>query len=116
MASNDLQKVKVVVRVRPLSLKESAKKASNIIQQEGPGQIRVWDPASLQLNGTATNQSCWSRSFAFDRCLIVETQENFYDEVGKPILERILLGFNCCIFAFGHTGMVTTSSFIQFQI
>jgi len=35
---------------------------------------------------------------------IYATQEDVFNDVGKPIVESALQGFNCCVFAYGQTG------------
>ncbi|KAI8341360.1 kinesin motor domain-containing protein [Chlamydoabsidia padenii] len=43
--------------------------------------------------------------YSFDRVFGPEAkQEELYQEVAQPILEQVLLGYNCTIFAYGQTG------------
>ncbi|KAI7859458.1 P-loop containing nucleoside triphosphate hydrolase protein, partial [Circinella umbellata] len=43
--------------------------------------------------------------YSFDRVFGPEsTQEEIYREVAQPILDEVLLGYNCTIFAYGQTG------------
>ncbi|KAI9315467.1 kinesin motor domain-containing protein [Dichotomocladium elegans] len=44
-------------------------------------------------------------TYSFDRVFGPEaTQEQIYGEVAQPILEEVLMGYNCTIFAYGQTG------------
>jgi kinesin family protein 11 len=46
-----------------------------------------------------------AKSYNFDGAYDEETtQSDFFAEVGKPIVEEVLKGFNCTIFAYGQTG------------
>lgn len=40
------------------------------------------------------------------------TQQRVYNDVGKPIVDNALKGYNCCVFAYGQTGSGKTYSMI----
>lgn len=113
--NDDNSRVRVVVRIRPLSAKEEKSNHKNILEG-GERHIVAWDPTCLEQNAKADlailDASCWSREFAFDRCLwstdaksnSYASQSDVFDEVGQPVLDWILGGYNCCVFAFGQTG------------
>ncbi|KAI9272783.1 P-loop containing nucleoside triphosphate hydrolase protein [Phascolomyces articulosus] len=45
------------------------------------------------------------KEYSFDRVFGPEsTQEEVYKEVAQPILDEVLMGYNCTIFAYGQTG------------
>ncbi|OZJ05761.1 hypothetical protein BZG36_01320 [Bifiguratus adelaidae] len=45
------------------------------------------------------------KTYTFDRVFGPEAgQEHVFNDVVKPILEEVLLGYNCTIFAYGQTG------------
>lgn len=108
-------RVRVIIRIRPLTTKEESKGYKNIIEGQN-NQITVWDPTCFEVANKpeliALNPACWSRDFAFDKCLFSNksnrldnvNQDGVFEEVGQPILDWILAGFNCCVFAFGQTG------------
>jgi len=108
-------RVKVVIRIRPLNSFEINRGHRNIIQTNNQ-QITVWDPSCFDaVNRQELNSidpAFWSREFAFDKCLnsLDQTAENYasqdmvFNEVGQPVLNWILNGYNCCVFAFGQTG------------
>lgn len=111
-------RVKVFVRVRPLAQAERRQRHPLILQPRplDDQSIVVIDPSTFEIAGRAEyaeiDPSCWSREFVFDRVLwSTDTQANHYadqqavfDCVGKPVVDWILDGFNCCVFAFGQTG------------
>ncbi|KAF7728115.1 kinesin-like protein Klp8 [Apophysomyces ossiformis] len=46
-----------------------------------------------------------NKLYSFDRLFDQDaTQEHIYNEVVQPILDEMLLGYNCTIFAYGQTG------------
>jgi len=110
-------RVKVVIRIRPLSQKEKEKGHKVIVQGLGSlQQIIVWDPSCFEAASRPATMgldpACWSREFCFDRCLwsvdpntdTYVNQDGVFDEIGTPILNWVLGGYNCCVFAFGQTG------------
>jgi kinesin family member 1 len=117
-SNDDNSRVRVVVRIRPLSQKELNGGHKNILEG-GHHHITAWDPTALESNlkhdMPILDAACWSREFAFDRCLwstemesaAYASQSDVFEEVGKPVLDWILGGFNCCVFAFGQTGAGT---------
>ncbi len=108
-------RVKVVIRIRPLNSFETSRGHRNIIQTNNQ-QITVWDPSCFDaVNRQELNSidpAFWSREFAFDKCLNsldpssddYASQDMVFNEVGQPVLNWILNGYNCCVFAFGQTG------------
>jgi kinesin family member 1 len=112
---DDNSRVRVVVRIRPLNDKEMSNNHKNILEG-GHHHIVAWDPTCFEQANkpdmSILDSSCWSREFAFDRCLWstdlkspeYASQSDVFEEVGKPVLDWILGGFNCCVFAFGQTG------------
>lgn len=119
-SGDDNSRVRVVVRIRPLSQKELNSGHKNILEG-GHHHITAWDPTALETTHkpdlAILDAACWSKKFGFDRCLwstelespAYASQSDVFDEVGKPVLEWILGGFNCCVFAFGQTGAGTKS-------
>jgi kinesin family protein 1 len=111
--SNDNSRVRVVIRIRPLSTKELNGAHKNILEG-GNHRITAWDPTAFESTEDLAllDAACWSREFAFDKCLwstelnspSYASQSDVFDEVGKPVLDWILGGYNCCVFAFGQTG------------
>lgn len=109
-------RIQVVVRIRPLNDNDITRKSKVILQPDGEQKVVVWDPACFDCitenDIDSIDPSCWSRDFAFDRCLwsIDDEDENYasqdtvFEVVGQPVLNWTMAGFNSCIFAFGQTG------------
>lgn len=118
---SDNARVRVIVRVRPLNRAENERDVQEIIRPPLQGSERslcIYDPAAL-ISGLKTELiESWNRTFSFDKCLWSNNapianyakQEDLFMEVGEPVLDWILSGFNCCVFAFGQTGSGKTYS------
>ncbi|KAJ8774343.1 hypothetical protein K2173_011592 [Erythroxylum novogranatense] len=78
--------VKVVVRMRPLNKDED----------EGEMIVQKNSNDSLIING---------HSFTFDAVADTDaTQLDIFEQVGAPLVENCLAGFNSSVFAYGQTG------------
>jgi hypothetical protein len=52
-----------------------------------------------------------SEKYYFDNTFGPEaTQERVYNTAAKPIVDNVLKGMNCCIFAYGQTGTGTSAA------
>jgi hypothetical protein len=95
------QNVKVAVRCRPLSSKEEGCGEETCISFESGNVccIRSSDAGGPE------------HRFAFDLCLGPESsQSTLWDEIGSPVLENAVQGYNGTIFAYGQTGSGKTHS------
>lgn len=108
---NEIQELKgnvrVICRVRPLLGKET-----------GEGTIFTFPKGSQELNIETTNVKDFAgRSvpgkklpFKFDRVFPPNTcQKDVFEEISH-LVQSSLDGFNCCIFAYGQTGIFTSQS------
>ncbi|GLE09417.1 hypothetical protein PINS_up021047 [Pythium insidiosum] len=93
--ARDKETVKVVVRCRPFSSKETNEGRKSIISiDSSSGVVAIRCPDNDQL-----------KSFTFDSVYDESTtQRQFYDESGYPLVESIFEGYNGTIFAYGQTG------------
>lgn len=83
----DFQNIQVFVRCRPL--KENERQSTIQVLPE-LNEVRV---APL------------AREFCFDQVFSADTpQEIVYNSVVKPLINQVLGGFNCTVFAYGQTG------------
>jgi hypothetical protein len=111
------EKIKVVVRVRPLNTEERIRGHQNIIQtnDENPNTVTIWDPTGIDAMSRPELQnidpSCWARNFSYDHCIHSNSddeshvsQEEVFDIVGQPVVNWALDGFNSCVLAYGQTG------------
>eukprot|EP00163_Fabomonas_tropica_P009886 TRINITY_DN1980_c0_g1_i1.p1 TRINITY_DN1980_c0_g1~~TRINITY_DN1980_c0_g1_i1.p1 ORF type:complete len:706 (+),score=228.59 TRINITY_DN1980_c0_g1_i1:721-2838(+) len=85
--------VTVAVRCRPFNNRETELNAQMAIAMDGPSTT-ITDPKTGKEN-----------KFTFDHSYFLETkQETVFNDLGKPILEKALDGYNGTIFAYGQTG------------
>ena len=84
-----------MVRVRPLNRREQALgSATCMAVAESHGGIRLENSADAV-----------EHSFQFDRVFDKETsQEVLFEEVGRPIVDNCIAGYNSCMLAYGQTG------------
>lgn len=92
--------VRVAVRCRPMSSKETARGCHNIIDVQG-SSITIRSPDSNHEDQTFTF------NFVYDGNV---TQQQVYSDLGAPIVVQALDGFNGTIFAYGQTGSGKTHS------
>eukprot|EP00746_Dinoflagellata_sp_MGD_P142727 gnl/MRDRNA2_/MRDRNA2_75666_c0_seq1.p1 gnl/MRDRNA2_/MRDRNA2_75666_c0~~gnl/MRDRNA2_/MRDRNA2_75666_c0_seq1.p1 ORF type:complete len:690 (-),score=158.56 gnl/MRDRNA2_/MRDRNA2_75666_c0_seq1:741-2573(-) len=88
--------VLVAIRVRPLNKKEF--KTGSTGHSES---IRHDSTTSLTLQRMGEKDS----TFAFD-CVFPQgiCQQDVFDRTGRPLLHKVLEGYNGCLFAYGQTG------------
>jgi|TARA_B110000908_G_scaffold15260_1_gene17410 kinesin family protein 3/17 len=94
--------VKVVVRCRPQNSKERKAKAQTIVSvdPESAG-IKIAPVASSSDAAIAKKP----KRFTFDATFGEEsTQAGVYEEIGFPLVESVMEGYNGTIFAYGQTG------------
>lgn len=96
-ASAGRENVQVAVRVRPISSREL--KASD-------GSVVTTDESSCEVYIPVNpKRSTHCKTYTFDSVFgPTTTQLQLYDSVCKPVVEEVLQGFNCTIFAYGQTG------------
>lgn len=85
--------VLVTIRVRPLNKREQDAGSLECLKQQGHTNI------VLSREGEKDNQ------FAFDCVMGQDTrQRDVFDRTARPLLHKVLEGYNGCIFAYGQTG------------
>uniref|UniRef100_A0A8C3E3D6 Kinesin family member 13A n=1 Tax=Corvus moneduloides TaxID=1196302 RepID=A0A8C3E3D6_CORMO len=98
-------KVKVAVRVRPMSRRELDLNTKCIVEMEGNQTVLHPPPSNV---------------FAFDHCFWSMDESNttkyagqevVFKCLGEGILEKAFQGYNACIFAYGQTGECSGKSF-----
>ncbi|RKO96594.1 hypothetical protein CXG81DRAFT_14230, partial [Caulochytrium protostelioides] len=104
--SQDLPKeanITIVVRVRPRNPRE-IRDNSQIVVNPVSG-VRGSREVQVRYNGSDT------KTFTFDKVIGPEaSQQHVFYEVVSPILDEVLMGYNCTIFAYGQTGAGKTYS------
>ena len=94
------QRVNVYARVRPGGNSESVACAVS-----GPQQVTVTPP-----DAASRAHAPWE----FDGCYSPEVdQQTVYDDVGAPILESVLQGYNGTVLAYGQTGSGKTHTLLN---
>ncbi|KAI1774549.1 kinesin-domain-containing protein [Hypoxylon cercidicola] len=89
--------INVVVRCRGRNEREVRENSAVVVQTEGvKGKL-----VELSMGPSALS----NKTYNFDRVFSqAADQSMLYDDVVKPILEEMLGGYNCTIFAYGQTG------------
>jgi kinesin family protein 3/17 len=88
--------VKVCLRVRPISTREV---------QDGDDEIVTVDSSRGEIHLRNPEDPKKPLVFTFDNVFGKDaTQQGIFDTVAKPIIDSLLSGFNCTIFAYGQTG------------
>eukprot|EP00062_Callorhinchus_milii_P023437 gi/632982277/ref/XP_007908049.1/ PREDICTED: kinesin-like protein KIF18B isoform X1 [Callorhinchus milii] len=114
--------VTVVVRVRPESHREQDGNHHTVVQVVDE-QVLVFDPkedtsegvfAEVKFRGRAApSRKNKDLKFVFDRVFDQSaTQEDLFEFATKNILEGVLNGYNCSVFAYGATGAGKTHTML----
>ncbi|XP_024083610.1 kinesin-like protein KIF3A isoform X2 [Cimex lectularius] len=94
----EVENVRVVVRVRPLNRKEIESGFSSIVTVNRiNGSISVKHPQG----GPQDLPKVFTYDIVFDTD---SKQMDVYNETARPIVEKVLAGYNGTIFAYGQTG------------
>lgn len=95
ITNEDAVNVAVVLRCRPLSKSEHTSKAQEVVKCEG---------REVTISQTVASKTV-DRTYHFDRVFGPNTsQESLYNTAIAPMVDEVLNGFNCTIFAYGQTG------------
>ncbi|KAK6502834.1 kinesin motor protein cin8 [Arthrobotrys musiformis] len=96
--SPDETNVQVVVRCRGRNDREIQENSAVILSTPG-------GPRGNEVLVSMGPMSLSNKTYMFDRVFGPEADQSMiYDDVVAPILEEVLAGFNCTIFAYGQTG------------
>lgn len=101
----EISNLKVAVRVRPLNTKELlATSVSNVVQVDGH-EVLVF--AGNTADNTAGLHHRFQYDHAFWSCNTEHQnycgQEEVFNELAAPLLDRAFEGYNTCLFAYGQT-------------
>ncbi|KYN01497.1 hypothetical protein ALC62_07679 [Cyphomyrmex costatus] len=89
------QHIQVFVRVRPINQNEKIGKSISVLELPTNKEIVVHERI----------QGSHSKKFTFDKVFgPVSKQIDVYNAVVSPLLEEVLAGYNCTVFAYGQTG------------
>lgn len=89
------QNIQVFVRCRPINKAEKDKKAFSIVDIPSIKQIDVKEKPNTNM----------TKSYQFDRVFGPKSQQmDVYKSVVEPLIEQVMMGYNCTVFAYGQTG------------
>jgi len=89
------QNIQVFVRCRPLNQAEKNVKAFSIVDIPSHREVVVKEKPSTNL----------TKSYQFDRVFGPKSQQlDVYRSVVEPLIEQVMMGYNCTVFAYGQTG------------
>ena len=93
--SKDSENIKCIVRCRPLNEKEKGLGTKCITISPDSKVVIVESKTDKLLSG----------KYIMDRVFSEDvTQEEIFREIGEPIIQSFLSGYNCTIFCYGQTG------------
>ncbi|KAJ3349447.1 kinesin motor protein cin8 [Allomyces javanicus] len=91
--------IQVVLRCRPINDKEATERAHAVLAFKG---VRGRE---LAVRAAIPSDRSLTKTFTFDRVYAPEaSQELVFRDVVYPIVEEVVSGYNCTIFAYGQTG------------
>ncbi|XP_032590194.1 kinesin-like protein Klp61F isoform X2 [Drosophila grimshawi] len=97
------QNIQVYVRVRPLNSRERCIRSAEVVDVMPPREIVT----------RHTLESKLTKKFTFDRTFGPESRQcDVYSTVVAPLIEEVLSGYNCTVFAYGQTGTGKTHTMV----
>ncbi|KAF3686516.1 Kinesin-like protein KIF18A Marrow stromal KIF18A [Channa argus] len=124
MASNVCSHVKVVVRVRPANDTEKRENCRNVVQVVD-NHMLIFDPKEEDMpcfgsqrvrNRNINKRANKDLKFVFDHVFGQNsTQVDIFENTTKGVLDGVMNGFNCTVFAYGATGAGKTHTMLGSQ-
>ena len=109
------QNIRVICRFRPINSREMREEKSNNLEDKPPLIEQGGRVVKVHRDGTYINTA--PKEYYLDRILPTTTsQQQLYLNVGKPMVEACLEGYNTTIFAYGQTGHLSRPSFSSFNL
>ncbi|CAK1594187.1 unnamed protein product [Parnassius mnemosyne] len=97
------QNIQVFVRLRPLNQRERDIKSLGVVEVVNGREILV----------RQSQQTSHTKKFTFDRAFGPHAKQvEVYQEVVSPLIEEVLAGYNCTVFAYGQTGTGKTHTMV----
>ncbi|XP_022123046.2 kinesin-like protein Klp61F [Pieris rapae] len=97
------QNIQVFVRLRPLNQREKDIRSIGVVEVVHGREVVV----------RQSNQNSHTKKFTFDRAFPPQTKQlEIYQEVVSPLIEEVLAGYNCTVFAYGQTGTGKTHTMV----
>ncbi|XP_024858271.1 kinesin-like protein KIF18A isoform X2 [Kryptolebias marmoratus] len=124
MADNVCSHVKVVVRVRPVNESERRENCRNVVQVVDSHML-IFDPKEEDLscfgpqkvrNRNINKKANKDLKFVFDHVFDENSnQVDVFENTTKGVLDGVMNGFNCTVFAYGATGAGKTHTMLGSQ-
>uniref|UniRef100_A0A7N6FKV1 Kinesin-like protein n=1 Tax=Anabas testudineus TaxID=64144 RepID=A0A7N6FKV1_ANATE len=124
MASDVCSHVKVVVRVRPANDSEKRENCRNVVQVVD-NHMLIFDPKEEDTscfgsqrvrNRNINKRANKDLKFVFDHVFGENsTQVDIFENTTKVVLDGVMNGFNCTVFAYGATGAGKTHTMLGSQ-
>uniref|UniRef100_A0A096LY55 Kinesin-like protein n=1 Tax=Poecilia formosa TaxID=48698 RepID=A0A096LY55_POEFO len=124
MASDVCSHVKVVVRVRPTNDNEKRENCRNVVQVVD-NHMLIFDPKEEDMscfgsqrvrNRNINKRANKDLKFVFDHVFDENsTQLDIFENTTKGVLDGVMNGFNCTVFAYGATGAGKTHTMLGSQ-
>mmetsp|Transcript_20312 Transcript_20312/g.72302 ORF Transcript_20312/g.72302 Transcript_20312/m.72302 type:complete len:1002 (+) Transcript_20312:38-3043(+) len=87
----------VAVRCRPLSAEEQKKNVAKVVTTTGNKVVVTHAPGG--------SRTALERGYTYDKTFSpYSTQLHVFESLASPVVDEVLLGYNCTIFAYGPTG------------
>lgn len=98
--------VQVAVRCRPLNDREKSQGERSILQCDPIRKEVILSASGLQRKTSALpGISSGKKTFTYDHVFGMDaTQADVFERVVEPIVDEVLEGYNCTVFAYGQTG------------
>ncbi|EGZ16226.1 hypothetical protein PHYSODRAFT_316274 [Phytophthora sojae] len=104
--------VKVAVRCRPMSSRETQMGARGVVQVLDGTTVVIYPTADAEASASSStapsetsDAASDKKQYTFDFAYYTEsTQAQVYDDIAKPLVAQALQGYNGTIFAYGQTG------------
>ena len=97
--------IQVVVRCRRRSDREVQESSPIIVSTEGARSRAVSIETAAPVSSLGVVTLPPTRTYPFDLVFGPEADQSMiYHDVVHPMLEEVLLGYNCTLFAYGQTG------------
>nr|XP_018902036.1 PREDICTED: kinesin-like protein KIF3A [Bemisia tabaci] len=95
---DEIENVRVVVRVRPLNNQEKSANHKNVISVNTLSR-------SIAVTSPQAGVDEPPKTFSYDNVFDVNSKQvDIYNDTARPIVNKVLAGFNGTIFAYGQTG------------
>lgn len=97
--------IQVVIRCRSRNAREQAENSPIIVETAGPRSEEVTIETALPQSTFGVYTPAPTRTYPFDRVFGPEADQALvYHDIVAPVLEEVLNGYNCTLFAYGQTG------------